>query len=142
MPNDVKLIGVKVPNELHEKIKDYTETNDISMSDFIRDAIKRRLNGKEQSLNEPLNDVEQRFNEQLKEENERLHQRLEQAMETIQQMQSDFESSKQRSDTIILQFTRQFEEQTKLLEDMRQQQESKNIGFFQKLFQRRLYSRV
>jgi hypothetical protein len=37
----------------------------------------------------------------------------------IQQIQQDAESAKQRSDTIILHLTRQFEEQTKLLEDMR-----------------------
>lgn len=126
MPNNVKLIGVKVPNELHDKIKEYSDTHSISMSDFIRDAIKSRLNGGGQSLNEPLNDVEHRFLEQLKEENERLHKRLEQAMEMMQQMQSDFESSKERSDTIILQLTRQVdslnEQNQLLLEDKRPKQ--------------------
>jgi predicted site-specific integrase-resolvase len=39
--------------------------------------------------------------------------------EIIKQLQADAESAKQRSDTIILQLTRQFEEQTKLIEDMR-----------------------
>ena len=37
----------------------------------------------------------------------------------IQQIQQDAESAKQRSDTIILSLTQKFEEQTKLLEDMR-----------------------
>jgi excisionase family DNA binding protein len=42
----------------------------------------------------------------------------------IQQMQQDAEAARQRSDTIILHLTRQFEEQTKLLEDMRQSRAS------------------
>lgn len=51
----------------------------------------------------------------------------------IQQMQADLESSRERSDIIILQLT----QQTKLLEDMRQKDEQKKIVFFQKLFKRR-----
>lgn len=54
--------------------------------------------------------------EQLRKENEYLRQQLEQAMGTIQQMQTDSESAKQRSDTIILQLTRELENQQKLLE--------------------------
>jgi hypothetical protein len=54
--------------------------------------------------------------EQLRKENEYLRQHLGQAMETIQQMQKDSESAKQRSDTIILQLTRELENQQKLLE--------------------------
>jgi hypothetical protein len=42
----------------------------------------------------------------------------------IQQIQQDAEAAKQRSDTIILQLTLKFEEQTKLLEDMRQSRAS------------------
>jgi hypothetical protein len=56
---------------------------------------------------------------QLRTENDYLRKQLEDAMRTIQRMQEDSESDKQRSDTIILSLTRQFEEQTKMLEDMR-----------------------
>ena len=72
--------------------------------------------------------------EQLETENEYLRKQLEQAMGTIQQMQTDAESSKERSDTIILQFTQQLNEQTKLLEDMRNQ---KTQGFWARLFKRK-----
>lgn len=65
-------------------------------------------------------------NNRLKEEVNYLRKQLDDVREErersyiiIQQMQQDAESAKQRSDTIILQLTRQFEEQTKLLEDMR-----------------------
>jgi hypothetical protein len=51
--------------------------------------------------------------EQLRSENEYLRSKLDQAQE-----------DRLRSDTIILQLTRQFEEQTKLLEDMRQSRAS------------------
>lgn len=39
--------------------------------------------------------------------------------EIIRQMQEDSSEAQQRSDTIILQLTQKFDEQTKLLEDMR-----------------------
>ncbi len=57
--------------------------------------------------------------QQLEKENEYLRQQLEQSTRTIQQIQEDSESDRQRSDTIILQLTLKFEEQTKMLEDMR-----------------------
>ncbi|MHC4537876.1 MAG: hypothetical protein ACYS6K_28430 [Planctomycetota bacterium] len=59
--------------------------------------------------------------QQLETENEYLRQQLDQTTRTIQQMQEDSESDRQRSDTIILQLTQKFEEQTNLLEDMRHQ---------------------
>ena len=55
------------------------------------------------------------------------------ADEIIQQMQADASEAQQRSDTIILQLTRQFDEQTKLLEDLRQKQDAK---WYQRLFRR------
>ena len=54
--------------------------------------------------------------EQLRTENEYLRQQLGQAMETIQHMQEDSEAAKNRSDTIILQLTKEMENQQKLLE--------------------------
>jgi predicted RNase H-like nuclease (RuvC/YqgF family) len=57
--------------------------------------------------------------ESLEEENKEKNRQIENLNLFIQQMQQDAEAAKQRSDTIILQLTRQFEEQTKLIEDMR-----------------------
>jgi len=54
-------------------------------------------------------------NSHLKEEVEYLRDQLEKALETIDRMQED----RQRSDTIIMQLTKQLEQQTLLLEDMR-----------------------
>ena len=73
--------------------------------------------------------------EQLSKQIDYLQEELSQALQReresrasadaiIQQIQQDSEAAKQRSDTIILQLTRQFEEQTKLLEDMRQSRAS------------------
>jgi len=57
--------------------------------------------------------------ESLEEENKEKNRQIENLNLLIQQMQQDAASARQRSDTIILQLTRRFEEQTKLLEDMR-----------------------
>lgn len=62
--------------------------------------------------------------QQLENEKEYLRQQLEQTTKTIQRIQEDSEADRQRSDTIILHLTRQFEEQTKLLEDMSQSRAS------------------
>ena len=55
----------------------------------------------------------------------------------VQQMQADLQSSKERSDVLLLQLTQQLDNQTKLLEDMRQRDEQKKTGFFQRLFKKR-----
>jgi hypothetical protein len=81
-----------------------------------------------------LNQNENELVAQLRKENQFLQEELRKALETIQQMQQDAAYSQQRSDTIILQLTRQFEEQTKLLEDMRQQNEPKKSHLFRRLF--------
>jgi len=65
--------------------------------------------------------------DQIKSENEYLRQQLIQAMETIKQMQNDSESAKQRSDTIILQLTRELEGQKMLIEH-------RNESFWKRLF--------
>lgn len=68
--------------------------------------------------------------DQLKSENEYLRQQLSQAMETIKQMQDDSESAKQRSDTIILQLTRELDGQKMLLEH-------RNKSFWKRLFRKK-----
>ncbi|MBC8378744.1 MAG: hypothetical protein H8E62_06185 [Planctomycetes bacterium] len=57
--------------------------------------------------------------ESLAEENKEKNRQIENLNLLIKQMQQDAAEARQRSDTIILSLTRQFEEQTKLLEDMR-----------------------
>jgi excisionase family DNA binding protein len=51
----------------------------------------------------------------------------------VETLEEELNESRQRSDTIILQLTRQFDEQTKLLEDLRQKQDAK---WYQRLFRR------
>ena len=65
------------------------------------------------SIKEPLIAQMQEEIEYLREENKQLREEL-----SFSRQRED--EARQRSDTIILQLTRQFEEQTKLLEDMRQ----------------------
>ena len=73
--------------------------------------------------------------EYLREELSKAHSELSEARQRtdqiIQQMQSDAEADKERSDTIILQLTQQLGQQTKLIEDMRQKEK---VGLFQRLF--------
>jgi len=78
----------------------------------------------------------ERGSELLEKENEHLRHQVEQLTKTIQQMQTDAEASKERSDTIILQFTQQLSEQTKLLEDMREENKQQKKGFFKRLFRK------
>ena len=111
-------------------IQEYMRKSQISQATVYRHIKSGKLNTEKVDgtlyliINDESNDNnENQFDnelvEQLRTENEYLRQQLEEAMRTIQRMQDDSESDKQRSDTIILQLTRQFFEQTKLLEDMR-----------------------
>lgn len=111
-------------------VQEYMRTSGISQAtvyrhikagklttDKVDDTLYIIINDENNDKNETQ--IETELVEQLRTENEYLRQQLEEAMKTIKQMQEDSESARQRSDTIILQLTRQFEEQTKLLEDMR-----------------------
>jgi len=70
----------------------------------------------------------------LEAENAKKNQQIDNQNMLIQQMQQDAADAQQRSDTIILQFSRQFEEQTKLLEDMREKGELEKSSFLRRLF--------
>ena len=125
MSNEIKNIGVKVPVELYETVKEYADAIGVSMSDVIREAIKEKCHKVKQPSNEveqSSNNIQQRFDD-LKSEHEYLRQQHETAMATIQQMQADAESAKERSDTIILQVSQQVNQLTEqnqlLLEDLR-----------------------
>jgi chromosome segregation ATPase len=56
---------------------------------------------------------------QLRQDIEFLQRRLEQAQETIDSMQEERQKAQERSDTIIMQLTKQLEQQTLMLQDMR-----------------------
>jgi len=58
-------------------------------------------------------------NSQLREDIEYLQRGLEKAQETIEAMSEERQKAQERSDTIIMQLTKQLESQTLLLEDMR-----------------------
>jgi len=87
------------------------EVPDIDVSDDTQQILAE----KDARISELQDEVE--YLRQKLDETEQARQRT---LKIIQQIQQDSESDKQRSDTIILQLTRQFFEQTKLLEDMRQ----------------------
>lgn len=73
--------------------------------------------------------------ERLESEVQYLRDELSKAYASLQAMQQDAAEAQQRSDTIILQLTRQFEQQTKLLEDMRPKDNQKK-SFFRRLFRK------
>jgi F0F1-type ATP synthase membrane subunit b/b' len=56
---------------------------------------------------------------QLRQDIEFLQRRLEQAQQTVDKMQEERQKAQERSDMIVMQLTRQLEQQTLLLEDMR-----------------------
>jgi chromosome segregation ATPase len=84
----------------------------------VSDDTHRLLAEKDARISELQTEIE--YLRQKLDEVEQAHQRTDQI---IQQMQADFESSKERSDTIILQLTRQLdclvEQNQLLLEDKR-----------------------
>lgn len=55
----------------------------------------------------------------LKSENENLRNQIEKLQDRLQQAQDTIDSMQERSDTIIMQLTRQLENQNHMLEDMR-----------------------
>jgi len=59
------------------------------------------------------------YTKDLKRQIERLEAQNEELLRELHESRQREDESRQRSDTIILQLTRQFEEQTKMLEDMR-----------------------
>ena len=58
LSNEKKNIGVKVPVELYETVKEYADAIGVSMSDVIREAIKEKCH----KVKQPSNEVEQSSN--------------------------------------------------------------------------------
>lgn len=104
-------------------INDLRKNKGLSLgevTEILEDSVNNgNLLGKE-GVNDSVKTLQQE-NELLKQENEFLKERLKQAEERQQLLVNELSESNQRHDTIVLQFTRQFEHQTKLLEDLRQQ---------------------
>lgn len=73
--------------------------------------VNQQDNGQIEFLNKQI--------EQLKSENEYLRKKLDSSLETIDNQSVEREKSQERSDTIIMQLTRQLENQNRMLEDMR-----------------------
>ena len=89
-----------------------SETHDkhlVFQVEYI-DELKRQIERLEAQNSELLRE--------LQASREREYQARQRADQTIQQMEQNSAEAQQRSDTIILSLTRQFEEQTKLREDM------------------------
>ena len=102
----------------------------IDMPDVdVSDDMHGLLAEKDARISELQTEIE--YLRQKLDETEQARQRTDQL---IQQMQQDAAEAQQRSDTIILQLTRQFEQQTQLLEDMRQQEKGRKHSFWQRLF--------
>ena len=71
---------------------------------------------------------------QMQSEIEYLRKENEQLREELSKSNQREDEARERSDTIILQFTQQLDNQTKLLEDMRNQQQT---GFWARLLKRK-----
>jgi excisionase family DNA binding protein len=69
----------------------------------------------------------------LKSENSHLLKQVEYLQTQLAHAQETIDTMQQRSDTIIMKLTMQFEQQTQLLEDMRHQQ---NLHWVKRLFRR------
>jgi predicted RNase H-like nuclease (RuvC/YqgF family) len=105
--------GVKkivVPDEKHRDTSAIQNENMVLQAEYLKD-LKRQI--------------------------ERLEVQNEELLHELQESRQREDGARQRADTIILSLTRQFEEQNKLLEDMRQPREagSRKAG-------RSLWSRV
>ncbi len=100
-----KLQSEMIDGKLHVVFEDEEITGDLQ-ENYIK------------QIEQLLKQIEY-LQEELSQSLQRERESRESADAIIQQIQQDAESAKQRSDTIILQLTRQFEEQTKRLEDMR-----------------------
>jgi len=117
-------IGV-APTTVYRRI----ERGELQM--IVEDGVKKViLNGNTDAMQIENNE---QYVSELKRQVERLETHNAELLNALQQVQQDAVESQKRSDTIILSLTRQFDEQTKLLEDMRHQQDAR---WYQRWFRR------
>lgn len=95
----MKNLSVKVSNDMYQEIKSYADSNSMSLSEFIRNSVTQSLHQGDKEVI-PAYDL---LREQLNEANE----------------------ARQRADTIIMQLTKQVEQQALALEDKTNQLDEK-----------------
>jgi hypothetical protein len=111
-------------------------TIESKLEDGKRDVL---LNSEAKLHGNAAGDIQATFQALLDEKDERIkdwHKILDdkdKQIDSLNHLLQDASEAQQRSDTIILQLTRQFDEQTKLLEDLRHKQDTK---WYQRFFRR------
>ena len=103
-----------------DKLVIVSDGNDTNSDSNIKseDCPKEDIHENELLLHQQIESYEAQM-EQLRSENEYLKNKLDQAQETIDNQSLEREKAQERSDTIVLQLTRQLEKQTLMLEDLR-----------------------
>ena len=111
MSNGIKTIGMKVSAEYHQKIKEKADSQGLSISDFIRDAVEYRFN-EVQPPSEGLARVPTEVQQVLEDYRHQLMVKDDQIKQTSE--------ARSRSDMIIMQLTQQLDRANLQLEDMRE----------------------
>jgi len=101
----MKNLSVRIDDNLHAMVTAAAYEKQMTLADYVR-ALLRADCRQSASMDDNLRNE--------------LKAQLKVKDTQIERLQSELSESRQRSDTIILSLTRQFEEQTKMLEDMRQ----------------------
>ncbi|MCH8293210.1 hypothetical protein IH992_19150 [Candidatus Poribacteria bacterium] len=114
-----KFVGVKIPLEIYEQMKNNADLAGISVSGFVRDSIEQRLNKGKTELNGGLGEVKQVFNA--------FEDQLSTKDKQIEQLGSDLSKQSERHDMIVMQLSKTIESQqmqitdkTLMIEDLRQ----------------------
>ena len=83
-------IGIRITHELHGRIQDTTDEQNISVSDFVRHAVVHLLNGCQSPLNNgehtKLNEHLERQVEEKDKQIQELHQLLAVSQKSVQQL--------------------------------------------------------
>ena len=121
MPHYVKVSEYAQTKGIHKKtVYRWIKNGDINAKEI--DGVMHVDIDNEQDIDDEINATDATLMQQnsyLQKTIDNLQTQLAQAHEIIREMQQD----RQRSDTIILQLTRQLENQTLMLEDMRKESE-------------------
>jgi len=100
----MKNLSVRIDDNLHAMVAAKAEEKQMTLADYVRSLLRADCRQNTSMDDNLMNELKAQL--QVKDTQ-------------IERLQSELSESRSRSDTIILQLTRQFEEQTKLLEDMR-----------------------
>jgi len=93
-------LSVKVPEALYQEMKGHAASNNISLSDLIRTSVERTFYLETEKV-------------------EPQYYSLEKELELKNQQIEQYAEAQQQSNMIIMQLTKQLEQQTLMLEDMR-----------------------